>query len=39
MILSVIYDILVDPLLKTGQFHNGNNLFVSAEKIFYQIEL
>ncbi len=24
--LSVTYDVLVDPPLKIGQFHNGNNL-------------
>jgi hypothetical protein len=37
-IFSVLYDILVFPPLKIGLFHNGNNLFVSADKVFYQIK-
>ncbi len=39
MILSVIYDILVNPSLKNGRSHNGNKLDVSGDKVFYQDEL
>jgi hypothetical protein len=36
--LPVIKDILVDPSLKIGQFHNGNNIFAWADKVSYRIE-
>ncbi len=36
MILSVVYHPCVP--LKIGQIYNCNNLFVSADKVFYQIK-
>ncbi len=38
LILPVISDIVVDHILKIHQFPNGNNFFLTADRIFYRIK-